>query len=73
MFVCQTFGTMALCADPFNLPSLCVAFVRFDPCITRYSRSFAVTFADHRDTFADTADTSGGALSRDVLEFPAKL
>lgn len=57
----------------FNLPPGCVAFVSFDPCITRYNRSFAVTFADHRDTFADTSETSGCALSYDVLEFPAKL
>lgn len=43
MSVCQAFGTMALCADPFNLPvSGCVAFVCFDSCITRYNRSFTV-------------------------------
>lgn len=73
MFVCQAFGTMASCVEPVDLPSRCFAFLRFDPCITRYNGSFAVTFADHRDTFADTAETSGRALSCDVLEFPAKL
>lgn len=66
LFVSTNHGRYHGLADPFNLPPRCVAFVCFDPCTIRHNRSFAVTFAD-------TAETSGRALSRDVLEFPAKL